>query len=247
VDQLSKDQPKDSANTLHEKDPPDMLPVYPGLVFKELLAALACILVLAWLGLVLEAPLDVPANPDFTPNPAKAPWYFLGIQEMLLYFDPWLAGVVIPFLIIAGLIVIPLLDTDPRDAGFYSFRRRIWATLPFTAGFLFLALLTVMAAWFRGSNWDWYWPWQDWSMARPARPNFRSLPNWLGLSLIGIHYLMGMLLPVTLWRSRFEKWGLVRYSIYFFLVLTMGAVVIKVLLRLLLNVRYIVQTPWFNI
>ena len=224
-----------------------MLPVYPGFLFKEFLAALACLLVLAWLGLMIEAPLDVPADPDFTPNPAKAPWYFLGLQEMLLYFDPWLAGVVIPFLIIAGLILIPLLDTDPRGAGCYSFRRRIWATLPFTAGLLFLVLLTVMAAWFRGSNWDWYWPWQDWGMARPARLNFRSLPNWLGLSLIGSYYLMGILLPFTFWRCRFEKWGRIRYSIYFFLVLTMGAVVIKVLLRLLLNVRYIVQTPWFNI
>ena len=84
-------------------------------------------------------------------------------------------------------------------------------------------------------------------MAKPARPNFRSLPNWLGLSLMGFYYLLGMLLPVTLWRSRFEKWGRVRCSIYFFLVLTMVAVVIKVLLRFLLNVRYIVQTPWFNI
>jgi hypothetical protein len=246
-DRLSENLPKDATSATGKKDTPVMLPVYPGLLFKELLATLACLLVLAWLGLVIEAPLDVPADPDFTPNPAKAPWYFLGIQEMLVYFDPWLAGVVIPFLIIAGLILIPLLNTNPRGAGSYSFRSRIWATLPFTAGLLILVLLTVMAAWFRGSNWDWYWPWQDWSMARPARPNFRSLPNWLGFPLIGIYYIIGMLLPFTLWRSRFEKWGWVRYSIYFFLVLTMGAIVIKVLLRFLLNVRYIIQTPWFNI
>jgi hypothetical protein len=224
-----------------------MLPVYPDHVFREFLAALACLLVLAWLGLLLDAPLDVPADPDFTPNPAKAPWYFLGFQELLLYFDPWLAGVVIPFFIIAGLIMVPLLDNNLHGEGRYAFRPRIWATLPFTAGLLFLVLLTVMAAWFRGSNWDWYWPWQDWAMAKPARPDFRSLPNWLGLSLIGLYYLMGMLLPAALWRKRFEKWGRVRYSIYFFLVLTMAAIVIKILLRLLLNVRYIVQTPWFNI
>jgi hypothetical protein len=244
---LSKDLLNDSNEELTRKGPPVRLPVYPGFVFKEFLAALACLLVLAWLGLVIQAPLDVPADPDFSPNPAKAPWYFLGIQEMLLYFDPWLAGVIIPFLIVSGLILIPLLDTDPHGEGCYAFRRRIRATLPFSAGLLLLAVLTVMAAWFRGSNWDWYWPWQDWSMARPARPNFRSLPNWLGWSLIGIYYLSGMLLPFAFQRSRFEKWGRLRYSVYFFLVLTMAAIVIKVLLRLLLNIRYIVQTPWFNI
>jgi hypothetical protein len=84
-------------------------------------------------------------------------------------------------------------------------------------------------------------------MAKPARPDFRSLPNWLGISLIGFYYLLGMRLPLTIWRNRFEKWGRVRYSIYFFLTLTMAATVIKVLLRFLFNVRYIVQTPWFNI
>ena len=246
-DRLSKELPNNGTEDGSPQDPDPRLPVYPDFVFKEFLAALACLLVLAWLGLVIQAPLDVPADPDFTPNPAKAPWYFLGFQEMLVYFDPWLAGVVIPALIVTGLILVPLLDNDPGNEGYYSFRRRIRATLPFTAGLLFLAVLTAMAAWFRGSNWDWYWPWQDWSMARPARPNFRSLPNWLGWSSIGIYYFMGLLLPFAFWRSRFEKWSRIRYAVYFFLVLSMAAVIIKVLLRLLLNVRYIVQTPWFNI
>ena len=244
---MSKELQKGAIKKTKLKDPPVMLPVYPGLLFKEFLATLACLLVLAWLGLLVEAPLDVPADPEFTPNPAKAPWYFIGIQELLVYFDPWFAGVVIPFLIILGLILIPLLDADPQGSGYYSFRSRIWATLPFTAGLLFLALLTIIPTWFRGSNWDWYWPWQDWSMARPARHGFRSLPDWLGLSLVGIYYLLGLLLPFALWPRRFEKWGKVRYAVYFFLVLTMAAVVIKVLLRLLFNIRYIVQTPWFNI
>lgn len=224
-----------------------LAPVYPGFLFKELLAILACLLVLALLGHLVEAPLEAPADPDFTPNPAKAPWYFLGIQELLVYFDPWLAGVVIPLLVILGLISIPFLDNDPRGAGYYAFRRRISACLPFTAGLLMLALLTVMAAWFRGSNWDWYWPWEDWAMAGPARPGFRSLPLWLGLSLLGLYYSLGLLLPIKLWRSRFGNWGRIRYLAYFFLVLTMAGVVIKVLLRHLLNIRYVIETPWFNI
>jgi hypothetical protein len=244
---LSQEPSENRTKGIDTQGAPDRLPVYPGFVFKEFLAALVCLLVLAWLGLVINAPLDVPADPDFTPNPAKAPWYFLGFQELLGYFDPWLAGVAIPVIITAGLILVPLLDTDPRGEGYYSFRRRIRAALPFTAGLLFLAVLTVMAAWFGGSNWDWYWPWQDWSMARPARPNFRSLPNWLGWFSIAVYCFMGMFLPITLCRSRFEKWGRVRYAVYSLLVLTMASAVIKVLLRLLLNVRYIVQTPWFNI
>ena len=244
---MSKELPKGTIKATGKKHPPDNLPVYPGFLFKEFLAALGCLLVLALLGLLVEAPLNMPANPDFTPNPAKAPWYFLGIQELLVYFDPWLAGVVIPLLIISGLILIPLLDIDPKGAGHYSFRSRIWATLPFTTGVLFLALFTAIPAWFRGPNWDWYWPWVYWSMAQPARLGFSSLPGWIGLSMIGIYYLLGLLLPCILWPRRFKNWGRVRYSVYFFLVLTVGAVVIKVLLRLLLNVRYIVQTPWFNI
>ncbi len=127
---MSKELPKGTIKATGKKRPPDNLPVYPGFLFKEFLAALGCLLILALLGLLVEAPLDVPANPDFTPNPAKSPWYFLGIQELLVYFDPWLAGVVIPLLIISGLISIPLLDIDPKGAGHYSFRRRIWATLP---------------------------------------------------------------------------------------------------------------------
>jgi len=246
-DQLPQEPIKNGTEEVNPNEPEARLPVYPGFVFKELLAALACLLVLAWLGLMIKAPLGVPADPEFTPNPAKAPWYFLGIQELLVYFDPWLAGVAIPLLITAGLVLIPLLDSDPRGEGHYAFRRRILATLPFTAGLLLLAVLTAMAAWFRGSNWDWYWPWQSWAMAKPARPNFHSLPNLLGWSLIGIYYFLGMYLPMTLRRSRFAKWGRIRCSVYFFLVLTMVGVIIKVLLRLLMNVRYIVQTPWFNI
>jgi hypothetical protein len=241
------EQPTDETKANGKQGPPVLLPVYPNLVFREFLAMLACLLVLAWLGLIVEAPLDTAADPDFTPNPAKAPWYFLGIQELLVYFDPWLAGVVIPIFIIVGLILVPLLDNDPEGAGCYSFRGRIWAALPFTAGLFFLALLTVIAAWFRGSNWDWYWPWEDWSMARPARPGFNSLPIWFGWSLLGIYYFLGFILPYTFWRSRFKKWGRMRYSAYFLLVLTMAAVMIKVLLRFFFNIRYIVQTPWFSI
>ena len=74
-----------------------------------------------------NAPLEEPSNPNLTMNPAKAPWYFLGLQEMLVYFDPWIAGVVMPTLIIVGLMVIPYVDTNPLGSGYYTWKQRKFA------------------------------------------------------------------------------------------------------------------------
>ena len=231
-----------------EKRPrPNLLPVYPGLVFREFLVVLLALLVLCWAGLLLEAPLGAHADPEFTPNPAKAPWYFLGFQELLVHFDPWLAGVVIPLLAVVGLAVIPLLDNNPGGADRYSFWRRRWATVPFTFGMVFLVALTIAATWFRGPNWDWYWPWENWAMARPSRLGFHSLPSLLGGFLLLGYYIAGVALAYRLWPGRLAAWGRVRTLVYLFFVLTMVGVAIKVLTRLLFNVRYLVQTPWFNI
>jgi hypothetical protein len=81
---------------------------WPYLMRMELgRAILVTALLMVW-SLTLNAPLEEPSNPNVTMNPAKAPWYFLGLQEMLVYFDPWIAGVVMPTLIIVGLMVIPV-------------------------------------------------------------------------------------------------------------------------------------------
>src|SRR5216684_2901160 len=90
-----------------EKAESDRVWVWPDLVYTELISLILCSVVLIVWSIFLKAPLEQPANPANTPNPSKAPWYFLGLQEMLVYFDPWLAGVVLPSLIIAGLIAIP--------------------------------------------------------------------------------------------------------------------------------------------
>src|SRR6185436_6464249 len=74
--------------------------VWPDLVYTELVCMIVGMIVLVVWGIVFQAPIEEPANPARTPNPSKAPWYFLGLQEMLVYFDPWLAGVVFPSLII---------------------------------------------------------------------------------------------------------------------------------------------------
>src|SRR6266478_6272689 len=79
-----------------EKDESDRVWVWPDLVYTELISLILCSVVLIVWSIFLKAPLEQPANPANTPNPSKAPWYFLGLQEMLVYFDPWLAGVVLP-------------------------------------------------------------------------------------------------------------------------------------------------------
>ena len=99
---------------------------WPDLVYTEMLCMILLTIVMIVWSVVLRAPLEEAANPTSSPNPAKAPWYFLGLQEMLVYFDPWLAGVVLPTLIIVGLMAIPYIDTNPKGNGYYSFRERKW-------------------------------------------------------------------------------------------------------------------------
>ena len=95
----------------------------------ELVAAiLVTVLLMVW-SLTLNAPLEEPSNPNVTMNPAKAPWYFLGLQEMLVYFDPWMAGVVMPTLIIVGLMAIPYIDANPLGNGYYTYKQRKFAHL----------------------------------------------------------------------------------------------------------------------
>src|ERR1700704_2225441 len=93
-----------------EKEESDRVWVWPDLVYTELISLILCSVVLIVWSILLKAPLEQPAIPAATPNPSKAPWYFLGLQEMLVYFDPWLAGGVLPGLIIVGLMAVPYID-----------------------------------------------------------------------------------------------------------------------------------------
>ena len=91
---------------------------------------------------------------------------------MLVYFDPWLAGVVLPSLIVVGLIAIPYIDINPKGNGYYTFAERKWSIIIFSFGFFVLwLLLIVIGVFFRGPGWLWYWPWQEWDHARVAFAN----------------------------------------------------------------------------
>src|SRR6476661_6369456 len=106
---------------------PNRIHTWPYLVRLEFLTAIIVMTFITAWSIAIDAPLEEPANPNKTPNPSKAPWYFLGLQEMLVYFDPWMAGVILPTMIIVGLMVIPYIDINPRGNGYYTFAQRPFA------------------------------------------------------------------------------------------------------------------------
>jgi hypothetical protein len=103
---------RDSAKV--EKEETDMAMTFPNLVVKELIAFEIMVIVLSLISLLFNAPLEWIANPEHTPNPAKAPWYFLGLQELLHYFPPVVAGVLLPALVAIALIIIPYFKINVK-------------------------------------------------------------------------------------------------------------------------------------
>jgi hypothetical protein len=136
---------------------------WPHLVFPEFIATILGSVVLIVWAILVKAPLEDPANPAVTPNPSKAPWYFLGLQEMLVYFDPWLAGVVLPTLILVGLIAIPYIDTNPKGNGYWTFKERKFAITSYLFGFIALwVYLIVVGTFLRGPGWNIFGPYEKW-------------------------------------------------------------------------------------
>ncbi|MBI3183429.1 MAG: cytochrome C [Myxococcales bacterium] len=240
---------------------PDKIHCWPYLVRAEFIAG--CIMtigLLVW-SLVVDAPLEEPANPSKTPNPSKAPWYFLGLQEMLVYFDPWIAGVVLPGLIIAGLMVIPYVDINPNGNGYYTFRERPFAVSTFLFGFLVLWVgFIVLGVFFRGPGWNLFWPWEYWDPHKVVPMTNRDLPYLLGARGEAATFLIGMAAVggwfavgplVWVWKRKkpfMQKLGLTRYTIVSFLYLCMLGTVVKIVLRLVFGVKYVWVWPnVFNI
>lgn len=225
----------------------DQVPVFPYLVYKEFLAALLISVVLLVWSLGINAPLLPEANPGKTENPAKAPWYFVGLQELLVYFDPWIAGVAIPTLIIVGLMAIPYLDTSRSATGRYTFSVRRLAIDHFLFGFALWWVLILIGQFLRGPNWQFYWPWQDWTIAKSAEEHLWSFPWWLGLPLLGAYFGVGLWLPTRRWPWLYNGLGRGRYAVVMLFALFMYGIPVKIVLRLFLNVKYVLMTPWFNI
>jgi len=169
--------------------------VWPNLVVREYMMSILVIALLIALSIWVQAPLEEQANLTVTPNPAKAPWYFLGLQELLVYFDPWIAGVLLPTLILGGLMAIPYVDDNPSGIGFYSIKERPFANTFFIFGIVLWFVLIAIGTYMRGPNWAWYWPWEDWVHHKPPPPPTWSLPNLLGSALLCGYFAGGVLLP----------------------------------------------------
>ena len=157
--------------------------VWPYLLRIEFLAAIIVTFIQMVWSITLNAPLEEPSNPTLTMNPSKAPWYFLGLQEMLVYFDPWIAGVVMPSLIIVGLMVIPYIDANPLGNGYYTFKQRKSAILTFIFGFIILwVTMIVIGTLIRGPGWMWFWPGTTWDHNRLEFAVNRDLPDIFGIT-----------------------------------------------------------------
>lgn len=185
-----------SAAPLPEEDPQKKIEVWPNLVVREYIGAILILIVLVAWSLLQNAPLEGLADPTVTPNPSKAPWYFLGLQELLVYFDPWIAGVLLPGVIVVGLMAIPYLDPDPaRGVGYYSFKERPFANTVFLAGIAAWFILIFIGTFMRGPNWSWYWPWESWAVHKPPPPPTIVMPTLFGGALLGLYFVLGLALP----------------------------------------------------
>lgn len=244
-----------------DRGPEDTVFVWPNLLYIELITILGALVMLMLMAIMRDAPLEELANIATTPNPMKAPWYFLGLQELLVYFDPWIAGVVLPSLIIAGLVVIPYVDVNPKGAGTYGFNDRKFAVTVFLFGVALWYIMIIIGTYTRGMDWQWYWPWDDWHVHKPLGAAMTDLEivfqKFFGMGefiaraatyvLCMGYYVVGFALPCLMFQKFYKSLGFIRYSIVMFFVLTMMAVPLKVYARLLFSIKYVLITPWFKI
>jgi len=256
---------------IEEEDGDVKVLVWPHLLYIEFIVGIFVMALMVIWSVGIMAPLEEPASAARTPNPSKAPWYFLGLQEMLVYFDPWMAGVVAPSLIVLGLMALPYLDKNPKGNGYYTIAERRFAIGGFTFGFMVLWIaLIFMGTVLRGPNWNFFGPFEFWDVHKqPVLNNVNlseiiyiqalgwGLPDhWFKREFFGIiaSVLYVVALPVAMLRFNFFKklsvdLGNARYYTFMILFWSMMSLPIKMVLRWTLNLKYIVAIPeyFFNI
>jgi len=243
---------------------------WPDLVYTELIAlVIGTVALIAW-AIVLQAPLEQPASSTQAPNPSKAPWYFLGLQEMLVYFDPWMAGVVLPTFIVIGMMAMPYIDNNKAGNGYYTIRQRMFAYATFQYGFLVLwVVLILLGTFLRGPNWNFFGPYEYWDLhkleplhnvnlsdifwiqfLRQSRPSAILIREMPGIILtVGYFAVIPALMYLAFFKKYVAEAGFIRYSVLAMLLLFMASLPIKMVLRWTINLKYIVAIPeyFFNI
>jgi len=144
----------------------DKVNVWPHLLLREAVAAFAMFAFVTVFSMVVNAPLRELANSNLTPNPSKAPWYFLGLQELLRYFHPMVAGVTIPGIALLVLAATPYFDKNPSMRP----ENRKLAVLMFTMFMMFWSVLVLSGSFFRGPSFEWVWPWTQ-TCSTPVHPD----------------------------------------------------------------------------
>jgi cytochrome b/b6/petD-like protein len=243
---------------------------WPDLVYTEFICLVLFTVALTVWSIKIAAPIEEPAATARTPNPSKAPWYFLGLQEMLVYFDPWIAGVLLPGFIIVGLMAVPYLDTNPKGNGYYTFDERPFAVPFFWVGFiLFWVSFVILGTFLRGPNWSFFGPFEYWDIhklepmvnkdlstmfwvdllnkPRPDNPLLRESPGIV--LLLGYFVVLPPLLAKTIMRKYYESMGGPRFYVFAHLFLWFVLMPIKMGLRWTVSLKYFISIPekFFNV
>src|SRR2546429_7334209 len=128
-------------------DPGPQLMTYPHLLIREAIAFQVLVIAMVLVALLWDAPLEQLANPLLTPNPAKAPWYFLGLQELLHFFPPFVAGILIPTLVVVALIFIPYFNVNIEGRALWAYHPAQHLRTILIVALMLLALLAGFHAW----------------------------------------------------------------------------------------------------
>lgn len=182
---VDNDERRAAGKPLFEQEGANKVLVWPDLVYTELICMVVLTAILTAWGVALQAPLEEPASAVKTPNPSKAPWYFLGLQEMLVYYDPWMAGVVLPTMIIVGLMALPYIDFNKLGNGYYTFNERKFSILVFLFGFLPLWIgLIILGTFLRGPNWNFFGIYEPWDVHKLEVLNNVNLSEYFWLDIL---------------------------------------------------------------
>ncbi len=251
-------------------DPDDKVLVWPDLVYIEFIALILFTVFLVVWSILVAAPLEEPANPAATPNPSKAPWYFLGLQEMLVYYDPWIAGILLPLFCILGLMAIPYMDINKKGDGYYSFKERRVGIFIFMYGWIVLWLfLIVLGTFFRGPNWNFYGPFEYWDAHKVVALNNVNLSEYfwvkllgtglpdnillrevVGFIMVGVYlFILPIILAKTWLKDMLEAYGPIRFVSLMVFGLVMLSLPLKMYFRWIFNLKYFIAIPefFFNI